>query len=443
MMKRSILITLAFLLSANVILQAKDYKIRSAKELSALSLKPGDKVIMQAGDWKDQQLQFKGTGTKNQPITLTSATPGGIILSGSSTLKIEGTWLIVDGLSFANGYIKKGDVVQFAEKSTWCRLTNTAIVDYNSPEKTTDYRWVSMNGFNNRVDHCLLQGKSHQGVTLVVWLTDKPNYHKIDHNYFGERPELGRNGGETIRIGTSTWSFHDSYTSVENNIFDHCDGELEAVSVKSCKNIIRNNLFYECKATLTLRHGNGSEVYGNYFIGNNKQGTGGIRIIGENHNVHDNYLQGLTGKSVSAAISVMDGLPKPVLTSHWQVKNASITNNMIVGCKEPFAIGAGYNPGRYLPALNTTFSDNIIFADTDPLTWYDTTVVVAFKNNTLIKGTSNPPKGFISKQIDVIIDDNGLYLKPGQAKQQPFWKTELIGPAWAKDLKRELKPVNV
>ncbi|NND98671.1 MAG: hypothetical protein HKN47_15220 [Pirellulaceae bacterium] len=26
--------------------------------------------------------------------------------------------------------------------------------------------------------------------------------HRIDHNHFGARPELGRNGGETIRIGT-------------------------------------------------------------------------------------------------------------------------------------------------------------------------------------------------------------------------------------------------
>lgn len=416
-MNKIILIAFVLLFSTKASLQAKDYKIKDANGLNALSLKPGDKVIMQGELWKDQQLVFKGKGTKENPITLAVEFPGKTILSGNSTLTIEGTWLIADGLSFTNGFIEKGDVIQFSIKSSWCRLTNSSVVDYNNPDGKADYRWVSMNGFNNRVDHCLLQGKKHQGVTLVVWLTDKPNYHKIDHNYFGARPELGRNGGETIRIGTSTWSFHDSYTTVENNIFDHCDGELEAVSVKSCKNTIRNNLFYESKATLTLRHGNGSEVYGNCFIGNFIAGTGGVRIIGENHKVYNNYFYGLTGTGVSAAISVMAGLPNPVLTSHWQVKNATITNNKIVACKEAFAVGAGYNPGRYLPALNTTFANNLILSSKVAIKRYDTTVVVRFKDNTISNDASPDklPEGFISKYLDS------------------------VGPVWAKDLKKEFK----
>ena len=439
-MNKIILMAFVFLYGTGTVLQAKDYHVKNANELHALSLKPGDKVTMLGELWKDQQLVFKGKGTKEEPITLTVEFPGKTILSGNSTLVIEGTWLIADGLSFANGFIEKGDVIQFSLKSTWCRLTNSSVVNFNNPNDQADYRWVSMNGFNNRVDHCLLEGKSHQGVTLVVWLTDKPNHHKIDHNYFGPRPGLGRNGGETIRIGTSTWSFHDSYTVVENNIFERCDGELEAVSVKSCKNTIRNNLFYETKATLTLRHGNGSEVYGNYFIGNFRAGTGGVRVIGENHKVYNNYFYGITGTGVSAAISVMAGLPKPVLTSHWQVKNAVITNNIIVNCKEPFAVGAGYNPERYLPALNTTFADNLILSSEIAVKWYDTKVVVKFKNNIYANG-ANPnelPQGFTSKYLNPAIDENQVYLKPGQVKQEPFWKTEPIGPVWAKDLKKRL-----
>ena len=40
-----------------------------------------------------------------------------------------------------------------------------------------------------------------------------PNYHLISHNYFGFRPALGVNGGETIRVGTSEWSFNTSRTN--------------------------------------------------------------------------------------------------------------------------------------------------------------------------------------------------------------------------------------
>ena len=67
----------------------------------------------------------------------------------------------------------------------------------------------------------------------------RENYHRIDHNYFGLRAVLGSNGGETLRIGTSHYSLSNSFTVVENNYFDHCDGEVEIISVKSGGNQVR------------------------------------------------------------------------------------------------------------------------------------------------------------------------------------------------------------
>ena len=248
--------TLLILLFSIGLAQAKDYPIHSANELAALSLKPGDKVIMQPGDWSNQQLLFKGQGTKEAPITLLSAQPGRILITGNSNLLIDGQWLVVDGLNFTRGFSLKKDVIVFSKQCEWCRLTNTAIVDFNTSDKKQDYKWVSLNGFHNRVDHCYIKGKTHQGTTLVIWVADKPNYHRIDHNFFDYRPDLGVNGGETIRIGLSTVSMNDSHTTVEDHIFYRCDGEMEVISNKSCYNTIRNNLFFECVGTLTLRHGN-------------------------------------------------------------------------------------------------------------------------------------------------------------------------------------------
>ncbi|SHG31704.1 polysaccharide lyase 6 family protein [Pedobacter caeni] len=438
-MKKIKCLGLVWLLASGLTGFAKDYPVSSAKELSALSLKPGDRVLMKAGEWKDQQLKFKGNGVKGRPIVLMAANAGKTVLNGNSTLDIDGSWLVVDGLSFANGRLDSGEVVNFSEKSFSCRLTNTSVIDYNSSDDKVDYTWVSLRGTHNRVDHCLLKGKNHQGVTMVVWLSEKPNYHQIDHNYFGPRPELGRNGGETIRIGTSTWSFHDSFTLVEENIFEHCDGEIEAVSVKSGRNIVRNNLFYECKATLTLRHGNHSEVIGNYFIGNGKPGTGGVRIIGEDHNVRDNYFQDLTGTGNSAAISVMAGLPNPILVSHWQVKNARITDNLILNCKEPFAIAAGYRKDRYLPALNTYFAKNIILSNVSPLKVYDEKVVVNFEDNLIFSTAFSGEKGrgFELRNEQLKKGSSGLFLRPGQADFKPFWESEQIGPGWFLDINKK------
>ena len=65
------------------------------------------------------------------------------------------------------------------------------------------------------------------------------NRARLDHNFFGPRPPLGSNGGETIRIGTSEESLSDSLTLVERNIFDRTNGEIEIISIKSGANVVR------------------------------------------------------------------------------------------------------------------------------------------------------------------------------------------------------------
>jgi poly(beta-D-mannuronate) lyase len=432
---------LSLVISGNSLL-AKEYPISSAEELSHLELKPGDKVILKSGSWKDQQLLFQGIGTQKKPITLIPEAKEGIKLTGNSNLKINGEWLLVDGLIFAEGYSLKEDVILFSNKSANCRVTNTAIINYNNPDKKVDYKWISVWGHRNRVDHCWLEGKSHQGTTLVIWLDDEPNYDLVDHNYFGSRPELGVNGGETIRIGNSTWSLHDSYTTVENNIFDHCDGELEIISNKSCKNIIRNNLFYESQGTLTLRHGNDADVYDNIFIGNGVPNTGGIRVIAENHKVHDNYLQDLTGTGMSAAISIMDGLPNPPLVGHWQVKNAAIINNTIINCKEPLIVGAGKNAERYLRPENVQFSNNKIVANGPVIRWVDDSAKIRFENNIVYTSTNQEklPTGFsIVSPASIKKDALGIYLISSSSPPPRFWEKETIGPGWMQQKKFVVK----
>jgi poly(beta-D-mannuronate) lyase len=264
---------------------------------------------------------------------------------------------------------------------------------------------------------------------LVVWLAEQPNYHQIDHNYFGPRPALGVNGGETIRIGTSTWSMHDSYTKVENNVFDRCNGEMEIISNKSGHNIITNNLFYECEGTLTYRHGNNSEVSYNYFIGNNKKNTGGIRIIGENQNVHHNYLQGLTGTGLRAAISVMNAYENPELHEYYQVKNARIESNIIVDCAEAFVLGSGKNSTAIVVPDGVKIADNYIINPGKLLVKTDVAKNVSILNNQLQGGSLE--SGFVAMGTDLVkTQDNIWQLKADQ--KTPFWLDVAIGPSWSK-----------
>lgn len=407
----------------------KTYTITSAAELNELKLAPGDKVIMKSGEWKSQSINFKGKGTSEKPITLVAEAKGSVILSGNSNLKIDGEWLVVDGLSFKNGFSLKDDVVIFTKTTSNSRLTNTSIENYNPSDKTLDYKWVSLYGHHNRVDHCSITGKNHQGTTLVVWLDDKANYHQIDHNYFGPRPELGANGGETIRIGTSTYSMNDSYATVQNNIFDKCDGEVEIISIKSGFNKIINNLFYECAGTVTFRHGNNSEVSNNYFIANNVANSGGIRLIGENQKVHGNYLYKVAGRTLRSAISVMNAYEKPALNDYWQVKNADIQNNIIVSAREAFVLGSGKDNDRTVAPDGVNLSNNYVINPTTLLVTQDEPKNLKMQNNQ-VDGAS-VVAGFVKMGNDLQMSD-GIWQKKSELKK-PFWLEAAIGPEWKKD----------
>lgn len=346
-------------------LVAEDYTINSASELNKLSLSPGDVVTMSNGIWTNQQLKFRGEGSEANPIILRAQTQGEVILTGDSRLSMSGQYLIVDGLTFKDGELEGGSaVIEFRTSSSYlashCRLTNTAIINYNPWDPGQEYKWISLYGDYNQVDHCSFVGKNHQGAMMVVWIGESANHHRINNNYFADIPVLGQNGGETIRIGTSKNSMKDSYTVVEHNLFENCDGEIEIISNKSCENIYRYNTFQHCEGMLTLRHGNRCDVYGNYFFGDLDKKSGGVRVIGEDHKVYNNYFQDLMSDGFRSAIALTNGVPDSPLNRYFQVTNAQVINNTIVNCKSPLTIGAGKSDELSLAPLNTIIANNVI-----------------------------------------------------------------------------------
>lgn len=374
----------------------KEIVVSSAAQItSALgSISPGDTITMTNGTWTNQAIVFKANGTAALPILLRAATNQSVLLTGTSTLRVAGKYLVVDGLRFENGYSSSGAVIEFqgtdGAASSYCRLTRTSIKNYNPASIATDYKWVSLYGQYNRVDHCAFEGKKHMGTTLVVWLTSAnvPNYHRIDRNYFGPRPILVDlngdpvNGGETIRIGTSDYSMNNSITTVEENLFDRCDGEIEVISNKSCENILRYNVFVSCQGMLTLRHGNRCSVYGNYFFCNNAANSGGIRIIGEDHKVYNNYIENSAGSSMKTGITVVNGVPNSPLNRYFQVKRAKIVHNTLIGNRYSLHIGAGKDSELTLPPLDCEIANNIVWSTKEQLiTYTDTPLNMTYAGN--------------------------------------------------------------
>ncbi len=356
-------------------------EVSTLAELKSLAPVAGDTIVLVGADWANSQVELKGTGTEQNPIVYRVAVPQKTIFSKGATLRISGQWIVADGFIFKDGFSVGPDIITFTKESTHCTLMNSAVLEYNPPQRETDYKWLSMFGKHNTVINCEFTGKTHRGTTLVVWMDEQPNHHKILNNYFGPRPDLGENGGETIRIGTSHWSMYSSCTLVRGNTFDRCDGEIEVISVKSCQNILEQNLFFECAGTLTLRHGNDNIVRNNQFLGNGKANTGGIRIIGERQQVHHNYMFKLRGRGLRAAVSVMNGVENPVLNSYFAVKEANIEANVIVDCTEGVVIGAGTNTVRTEVPSGLSIKRNTFQNVAAPILFLDTPIALEMESN--------------------------------------------------------------
>lgn len=391
-LRRSGALSLLVLLGAGL---AQAQHVTTPEELDAAieAAQPGDVITMANGTWTDVDVHFDTDGVEGDSIYLRAETPGQVVLDGRSRLRIAGNYLVVDGLRFEGGALDGGHVIQFrgdaGDHAHHSRLTQAAVVDYNPADRLTEYKWVSLYGTHNRVDHSYFAGKSHDGATLVVWLedppNDRPNYHRIDHNHFGHRPVLGKNGGETIRVGTSHRSMQDSRTLVEHNLFERCNGEHEIISNKSGENVYRHNTFVGSQGALTLRHGNRATVEGNFFFGDGERWSGGVRVIGEGHRIVNNYFQDLQGTNTTAAMPFMNGVPDSPLNRYFQVRDVLVAFNTFVNCRHPFLFGVGADPELSLPPRDVTFANNVVISDdeTPVITVIDDPVGLVWKGNVM------------------------------------------------------------
>ena len=407
---------------------------------------PGDAIVLANGEWRDFEIVFTGNGQPDKPITLRAETKGKVYITGRSNLRLGGEHLVVSGLVFKDGYTPTRDVISFRRTkghlANHSRVTEVVIDNFNNPERFERDFWVTLHGRHNRFDHSYLVGKSNSGVTMAVRLdaeASQQNEHRIDHNYFGHRPILGSNGGETLRIGTSKYSLAESRTVVENNVFERCNGEVEIISSKSGGNVFRGNLFLESRGTLTLRHGNGNLVEGNVFVSNGVDHTGGIRVINARQTVRGNYLFGLTGRRFGGALVVMNGVPNSPINRYHRVEDAVIENNTIINAHH-IELAAGSDAERSAVPKRSRMRNNLI-VNTTPrrsVTVHDDISGIRFEGN-VASGVEELPKidGITAWPVTLEDGRNGLkhpvgseFANVGAPRDLAFLRREDVGPSW-------------
>lgn len=439
-------------------LEIKDVLVSSDSQLKEAikNAKAGDNIILKNGTYTDIKIKFYGEGTKENPITLKAETAGRVFIEGLSNLQLGGNYLFVEGLYFKNGYTPTGEVIRFKidEKRIAfnSKVSNIVIDEFTQLDREVTDHWVEFWGQHNELSNNYIAGKSNFGPTIMVELKGNEhvnNHHQIINNHFGPRPRKGGPHGETMQIGDSSTSMTPSYTNVENNFFDRCNGEIEIISSKSNYNQFKNNVFFESEGSLVLRHGNYATIDGNVFIGNGESKfIGGIRVINTGHWITNNYFYKLNGESFRAPIAVMNGIPKSPLNRYNQVTDVVVAYNSFVESQTPwyFSVGSNIDQSAVLPKseirsarpARTLFANNLIYnsdkAET-PIYHYDEVDGVTFKNN--ISNNENKTDvitdGIVKQQITMA--GNSAYLMSPTSNNDDVYngfdfdkiKTDLFG----------------
>lgn len=334
---------------------------------------PGDTITVKNGSYDSgTSITITNSGSEAKPIVIKAEEISGVELKGETYFDFrQCEYIILEGFDFISQNVT-------AVKLQACnniRITRNRF----AIKESESIKWVIVGGVwndsnafshHNRIDHNLFENKSYPGNFITIDGSAEPTYKssqydRIDHNHFKMNTPRAENEKESIRVGWSEISQSSGYTVVEHNLFEDCDGDPEIISVKTCDDTIRYNTFIRCAGTLSLRHGNRSSVYGNFFFGEEKSGTGGIRIYGDDHKIYNNYFEGLTGTIWDASITLTNGDAdiSSSLSKHFRINRALIVHNTLVNNSHNIEIGYTNNGKYSKPPRDVIIANNIIIAN--------------------------------------------------------------------------------
>ena len=156
---------------------------------------------------------------------------------------------------------------------------------------------------------------------------------------------------ECIQLGQSPKDGVKLNNRVSHNMFYNVTGDgSEIISNKSNGNIYKNNTFYNCNSSPTLRNGDECEFSGNFII-NCKYA---LRTFGKNHKIENNYIYKTGHIAFDAGYQILD---KIIYSS---ADNCQVKGNMIIKPKD-----SAIYYGRFYDTLNlrNTLASNIIVED--------------------------------------------------------------------------------
>jgi hypothetical protein len=368
----------------------------SALQSAADSAAPGDRIELTDGSYTaSTSLHIRRSGAAGSPVTITAQHISGAQIGGSSGFTFDGgvDFVVLQGFRFTHS---AGITIPVG--SDHIRFTR------NTVQLSGGTNWVTVAGDDAEVDHNTFQNKSTQGVFLQI---SGPGDHGmaqrsfIHHNYFHNHTFSGSNGGESIRLGLSSRQLASAFATVENNLFEHADGDSEAISVKSSDNVIRFNTLRNTRGSIVLRHGNRNLVEGNLMLGS----TAGLRFYENDHVLINNLIQGGTGQIIAGSGDIADDTNNG--TEHARPDRVVVAFNT-VRSNTTQLLQVGQGTDRLGPD-HCTFANNILVGGgSGALIQVDEATNTTWQGNIVFAGTGgNAPSSGIRVVNPMLVTDSG------------------------------------
>ncbi|MCF8261874.1 MAG: T9SS type A sorting domain-containing protein [Melioribacteraceae bacterium] len=347
------------------------YPVSSGSELKNVckgnNLKPGDIVEVADGIFDSGNITIESSGTANKPIIIRAKNIGATELHGESAFTFrKNEHVVLEGFKFTSNVY----TVIKLEACNNIRITRNVFKLTETEGESGKWLYIggywddaTLRSFENRVDHNVFRDKHQLGNFITIDGGNNVSQHdRIDHNYFYNIGPRHENEMEAIRVGWSELSLTDGFTVIEYNLFEECDGDPEIISIKSGKDTVRYNTIRRSQGTVSLRHGDGSVIHDNFFLGEGKTGTGGIRVYARNHKIYNNYFEGLTGDKWDAAITLGNGDTETgSLSAHWRIDNVIVSHNTLVNNFANIEIGYGRSDNSWKKEpKNVTLANNLV-----------------------------------------------------------------------------------
>ncbi|MET9953271.1 polysaccharide lyase 6 family protein [Streptomyces sp. NPDC006339] len=367
---------------------------------------PGDRIVLANGTYtvpSGGAITVSGRhGTTAAPITIVAESRGGAVLQGERGFVFsDSSDIVVSGFA-----LRQGTTLEIPANCPRIRLTRNDLRFADTP----GLDWVVVRGDDAKIDRNRFHHKTTEGIFLVVdgpGSTAMAQRTQILRNHFSDHSYTGANGGEPIRLGVSSRALSSASAVVEYNLFERCDGDPEAVSVKSSDNTVRYNTVRDSRGAIVLRHGNRTTVEGNHLLG----GVEGVRLYGNDHLVVNNYFGGLTGRALVIGSGTTRDHHSGETTEERRGNDACdravIAHNTLVGNARTLT-----GESRTYAPSDVVVADNILVSGTGTLVDLDQTVGFLWQGNILWGAAADgtlPAAGYRRVDPRLRLDADGVH----------------------------------